>query len=43
MASLLDQDIPVDMDEDERADVISWTAGSMYGGVQIIKTVHGTH
>jgi hypothetical protein len=43
VASLLDQDIPLDMHQDEWADTISWAAGSMYGGVQIVKTIYGTH
>ncbi|KIM75758.1 hypothetical protein PILCRDRAFT_826914 [Piloderma croceum F 1598] len=31
VASLLDQDIPSDKHQDEWADIIAWTAGSMYG------------
>ncbi|KIM79031.1 hypothetical protein PILCRDRAFT_90336 [Piloderma croceum F 1598] len=40
VASLLDQDIPIDMDQDESADIISWTAGSMYGAGG--ETMHAT-
>jgi hypothetical protein len=43
VASLLDQDIPSDKHQDEWADIIAWTAGSMYGGVQIVKTINGAH
>ncbi|KIM72651.1 hypothetical protein PILCRDRAFT_15933 [Piloderma croceum F 1598] len=40
VASLLEQDIPIDIDQDEWADIISWTAGSMYGARG--ETVHAT-